>query len=145
MKDLFIALLLTIINFSAQAQVPLFEMWFTADGAQHHGLMVANETENWKMRVKFYDRSCSCTRLVEQKIKVQYDERVGAWLNGSNAKNVYTGLLADFYIADNFFMITDEYGKTTLYNVDDQGLKTKVTAVQVDPAQKFKKYEAFGW
>lgn len=145
MKHLAIVFFFILTAFVGHAQVSIFELWFVADGTQHHGLLLANNTQTWKMRVKFYDRTCSCTRLVEQKIQIEYDDQVGSWLNGSNVKNVYTGQRADFYVADNFFMLTDVYGNTTMYNVDDQGIKTKVTGQNVAAAQKFQKYAEFGW
>jgi hypothetical protein len=145
MKHLLISLLLSCAAVSGSAQATLYELWFVADGTQHHALLVADGSDTWVMRVKFYDRSIRGTRLVEQTMAIQYDDQLGAWLNGSNARNAYTNRLADFYVADNFFMLTDEYGDTTMYNVDDQGLKTKVTAQQVSPGQKYKKYREFGW
>lgn len=96
----------------------VYEIKFTVDMTQYRAALVLYNGSSGLIRVKYYNDRL--TRIVEQKIVFE-KTTMGNRLTGYNP--VYPGTTTRYpnYVADNFYVFQDEYGKLRCVNIDDKG------------------------
>ena len=147
MKNLaFPFLLLTVwfqtIPLSAQT---VYEIWFTAGTVKHHALIRSGETgDTWQMRVKYFDTSRQCARLIEQQLRAE-ETNLGTRLSGHTVRDVLNNRLTRDYAADRFYLYHDQQGHTYSRGTDAQGISSGVVLQPLAPAQAAGKLKEFGW
>lgn len=118
----FLAIIVSLaISATALAQ-DVYEIRFTAGVTQHRGALALFDDGTGLIRIRYYNNG---TQMVEQKIQVQ---NTANGLRLACYSPVYPGTTRRHpsYIADNFYLTRDEYGKTRLVNIDDRGNTSNV-------------------
>ena len=117
MKALKIIFLILIAPFALKAQ-DVYEVKFRAGVTLHRAAMIIFNNGTGKLRVRYYSGG---TKMVEQSIVFQ-DTKYGIRLACYNPVYPGTKIKYPTYSPDNFYLSIDEYGKTSLTNVDDRGV-----------------------
>lgn len=107
----------------------IFEMWFMAGYSQHHACMVLDGKGGGVVRVKYYNVARQRTDMVEETILVE-NTTVGIRLACYNPILISSSRVTN-YVADNFYIIVDEYGNERIYNVDNQNNQALVTVQEI--------------
>ena len=147
MKNLAFPFLLLTVWFQT---IPLaaqtaYEIWFTAGTVKHHALIRAGETgDTWQMRVKYFDTSRQCARLIEQQLRAE-ETNLGTRLSGQSVRDVLNNRLTRDYAADRFYLYHDQKGHTYSRGTDAQGISSGVVLQPLAPAQAAGKLKEFGW
>lgn len=118
----FLATLLSLILATAALAQDVYEIRFTAGVTQHRGALVLFDDGTGLVRIRYYNNG---TKMVEQKIRIQ-NTRNGLRLACYNPVYPGTTRRHPSYVADNFYLTQNEYGKTQLVNIDDQGVTANV-------------------
>lgn len=133
---------ISIQTLSGQA---VYEVWFTAGAVKHHGLILASDVpDGWKMRIKYFDRTRQCSRLIEQKIRVE-ETSLGYCLLGHSVWDVQEQRRTSDYAADRLYVYRDDRGMLYSRNVDGQGLNSKVVIKTLGREEAQKRQLEFGW
>jgi hypothetical protein len=107
----------------------IFEMWFMAGYTQHHACMVLDGKGGGVVRVKYYNAAQQRTDMVEETILVE-NTTIGVRLACYSPTLVSTSRATN-YSADNFYIVVDEYGDESIYNLDDQKNQALVTVQEI--------------
>ena len=143
-KILLVIALFLLTTFETIAQ-SAWEMWFMGGYTQHHAFMVLDGNGGGKVRVKFFSANTNRTEIVEQTIKLENTTQ-GIRLACYDAVYANTNYRHLSYATDNFYLIQDDYGNTSIYNADDGSNLTKVTIKEIKKKSEFNQLKIdFNW
>ena len=61
----------TLLTCAGYTQNSVFKISFNSDGKTYKGVLLAYDDNDWLLRLKHYDASCSCERVIQEWIPVQ--------------------------------------------------------------------------
>lgn len=119
-----------------------YELWFTIDKVQHHGLL-RNTGAEWQMRIR-YNHQQNGGQLIEETLRAQQNG-ASLCLRGSRVWDVRHHQIPTDYSSDNIHLFYGTEGQVNGTNIDAQGAVAALVLKPVDTAALKERLLYFEW